>query len=255
MSSSSVQVKSPIPISGERDLQQQVSALEHKVDLLLQQVGYMHQRATAVEELKDELVLIARDAMRALQIELGEIEHEFNAEAITYLLRKVLRSTPRLIRLLQSLENAQDLFDELGPLSKEVMRDLMERFQTWEERGYFRLAKGGLEIVDNVANHASQEDIDRLAENVTLIIDTVKRSTQPELLNIASNAVAALDGKGNNGTAPVGLWGLMSNMRDPEIQVGVGILFELLRQVARTRGNGASVEDKQLEPLERAAQE
>lgn len=235
-------VPPPVPIKGQGDLAQQVADLNRKVDVLVQQVGYLHHRAAALEELKDELVLIARDAIRAVQVELGEIEHEFNTEQVVSLLRRLLRSTPRLVRLLQTMENVQDLVDELGPMGKEVMRDLVDRLQTWEERGYFRLARGGLQLVDNVATHATQEDIDRLAANVTLIIDTIKRSTQPELLAVANNAVSALDAPRRGSPPAVGMWGLLRAMRDPEIQVGVGILFELLRQVARTRSGAGDAE-------------
>jgi uncharacterized protein YjgD (DUF1641 family) len=170
--------------------------------------------------------------MGALQVELSEVEHEFNTDAIVHLLRKAVRSTPRLIRLFETLETAQDLMDEVGPLSKEVVRDLVDRLQLWEERGYFRVARGGVQLLDRVAEHATEEDIAGLADNITRILDTVKQTTQPEMLQLARSAAGVLQKKNGGAPPPVGLFGMVKAMRDPEVQAGMGVLVELLRHVA-----------------------
>ena len=125
--------------------------------------------------------------------ELSTIEHEFNSEEIAELVRKLLRNTPTLIRMLDRLEAFDGLLAEIEPLGRDVVRELIDRLQVMEERGYFRLLRGGLELVDRISSHATQEDIDRLADNVVSMVDTVKRITQPEMLARTNDAIAALD--------------------------------------------------------------
>jgi uncharacterized protein YjgD (DUF1641 family) len=228
-------------IAREPDQQELLLELNAKIDRLSQQVGHLYSRTMALEELKDELMVVARDAMAALRVELSDVEHEFNTEEITLLVRKLVRSTPRLIRLLEYLESIDGLVAEVEPLGKEVLRDLVDRLQLWEERGVFRLASGTLAAVDRIAQHSTQEDIDRLVGNVDRIIDTIKRLTQPEMLEMADNAARVLSSSDGHVPQAVGLWGLVRSLGDPEIQKGLGVLLTMLRQV----GGSAAQKNKE----------
>ncbi|NOY90186.1 MAG: DUF1641 domain-containing protein [Deltaproteobacteria bacterium] len=95
-----------------------------------------------------------------------------------------------------------------------------------------------MDLVDRVATHYTQEDIDKLSDNIVFILDTVKRMTQPEILGSVNQAFEVLDRPGDE-VQPVGLWGLLRAMRDPEVQNGVGLMIAVLRQVSRGP-NGAA---------------
>jgi len=209
-----------------------MDAMEAKLDLLLEQVTHLNRRALAIEELVSEGARIAKDALVVMQDELGDVEDQFNSEQLAVLVRKLMRSTPRLISSLDALENVHDLVSEVSPLGKAVLADLVEHLQLAEERGYFRLLQGGMSLVDRVASHYTQDDIDKLSDNVVFILDTVKRMTQPEILGSVNQAMEVLDHPGDD-VQPLGLFGLMRAMRDPEIQHGVGVLMAVLRQVSR----------------------
>ena len=227
------------PDEAPEGLDARLERLDRKLDRLGDQVGHLYQRTVAMEELKDELMPLARDAMGAMQEELGAIEHEFNSDEIAYLLRKVLRNTPRFIRFLDRLEALDGLMVELEPLSKEVLRGAVDTLQQAEDRGWFRLLRGGLGLMDEVAAHASDEDIQRLHDNVLALVDTVKQMTQPQMLTMANETLRVMQAPASHHR--VGVIGLMRALRDPEIQEGVGVLLELLRQTARTpKTHGAS---------------
>ncbi len=213
------------------DLAAEVHALRATVGVLAEQVAYLHARARAVEELKDELVPVARDALSAVQGELVAMEHEFNSDEVVYLLRKLLRATPRFIWLLDRLESLAALAEELHPLVKDMARAGIERLDEAERRGYFRLLRGGLDLADRVATHYSQDDIDALSDNLVRILDTIKGFTQPRMLDLAQGALAAVAEE--QPPRRVSLWGLLRALRDPETQQGLGLTLELLRRVAR----------------------
>lgn len=218
--------------SGSQD--ELLRTLIEKVDALSQQVGQLQERARAADELKEELVHVARDALAALQVELSAIEHEFNAEEIVHFLRKLLRSTPRFIRLLDYLEGLDSLMDELGPLGKDVMRDLVQRLSVWEERGYFELAQSLMRAVDSVAGHADGGGLDWLAERAPALLETARRLTEPELLAVANDVMDTVSDRST--TPPMGLWKVARATRDPEVRQGLGVLLALLRQLGRGAG-------------------
>ncbi|MDF1563075.1 MAG: DUF1641 domain-containing protein [Deltaproteobacteria bacterium] len=229
-------VNDVVPI--EARMADQMMEMNRKLDILTEQMGHLYRRTVALEELKDELMRIAKDGMAALTVELAAIEHEFNAEEIQHLLRKALRATPRLIRLLDMLESVDGLVSEIEPLGKEVMKDLVCKLHTAEEKGYFRLAEGGLQLVDRIAGHYTQDDIDRLSDNIVFILDTVKRMTQPEMLAALNQTLEVIDHP-ESSSKPLGLFGLLGAMRDPQVQAGLGVMIAILRQAAPTPGTPA----------------
>ncbi len=52
-----------------------------------------------------------------------------------------------------------------------------------EQKGYFTFARGGMRMMDNVVTSFSEEDVNRLGDNIVLILNTVKDMTQPEIMN------------------------------------------------------------------------
>ena len=235
-------------LAPEASLATELAGLNAKLDVLGEQVGHLYQRTLALEELKGELIPILRDATGALGAELSAVEQEFNSEEIAQLLRKLLRNTPTFIRMLDRLEALDGFVAEIEPLGKDVVRELIDRLQVMEERGYFRLLRGGLELVDRISSHATQEDVDRLAHNVVSMVDTVKRMTQPEMLARTNDAIAALDKARSSDSRPLGLWDLVRASRDPEVREGLGVLMEVTRQLGRRNGEAAPHEPTPAKP-------
>jgi uncharacterized protein YjgD (DUF1641 family) len=223
-------VTAPAPVGPETD-RELLLALTRKLDRLSGQVNHLYARTLAMEELKDELVHVARDALGALQVELGAMEHEFNTEEVVHLLRQLLRSTPRFIRLLEHLESLDSLSQELGPLSKEVLRDLVDRLSQWEERGYFQLAQGMVALIDRVAAHGSEQNLSGLLDRIEPLLETLERVTQPEVLALIRSAVAAVPTAAGPAPTGLGLWGLARASRDPDVRRGLAIAVQLLRQL------------------------
>jgi uncharacterized protein YjgD (DUF1641 family) len=222
----------PSPAPREPDLARELARMNERLDTLNQRVEHLYRKALAAEELKDELVPVLKDAMAAMSDKLGEMETEFNSEQVLHLLRKVLRSTPRFIRALEQLENLESLVDELSPLGRDIVRSTVETLQHAEDRGWFRMSQGAMELFDRIAAGTTQEDLDRLGDNMMLIVNTVKRMTQPQMLAVANNALGALDAE-HEAPPKVSLWRLMRSMRDPEVQSGLAVMLELTRQIAR----------------------
>ena len=238
-------------------LGEQLAAINAKLDQLTQQVSYLHKRTRAFEELKDEMMPIARDALRVVSEELMAIEHEFNSEEVVYLLRKLLRNTPRFIRLLDRLESLDGLAIELEHLGHDVLHSAITELEAMEQKGYFQLLRGSLAVLDKVAAHYTQEDIDRLAGNIVLVLETVDKLSSPDVLGLVGGSVDVLRGEGDTPPEPVGPWGMLKVMGDPKVQRGLGVMVQLLKQVAEL-SNGQSLssgeELKELPPHELGSQ-
>ena len=223
-------------------LEEQLASINEKLDQLTAQVSYLHKRTRAFEELRDEMMPIARDAVHAVSEELMAIEHEFNSEEVIYLLRKLLRNTPRFIRLLDRLESLDGLTAELEHLGHDVVRTAITELEAMERKGYFQLLKGGLAVLDKIAAHYTQEDIDRLANNIVVVLETVDKLSSPDVLKMVGGSVDVIRGQGDDQPNPLGPWGMVKVMRDPEVQQGLGVMVQLLKQISTlSMGNGEEI--------------
>jgi uncharacterized protein YjgD (DUF1641 family) len=221
------------PPGGDADLRQELKSLHQKLDRLAEQVGYLHGRTRVVDEFSSELMPLAKDGMAALTEELEKLQHEFNTDELVHLLRRTLQSTPRFVWMLDQMESLSALVEEFTPIARELMTSGIEWLDQAERKGYFRLAKGAAAMADQIGEHFDQRDIDALAANFALMLETAKKATQPAMLGLAGSAVGALEGLDRRPPTPLSPWGLFKAMGDPDVQQGMGMLMEVLRRIAR----------------------
>lgn len=125
-----------------------------------------------------------------------------------------------------------ELFDEVGPIGKEVMAGAIETLDTLQSKGYFAFGSELVGVLDRVVLSYSPDDVRQLGDNVVTILDTVRSLTQPEVLAFAQRAGDAMQGDDRKG--PVGMWEMLKASRDRDVQHGVALLIGVVRQVGRT---------------------
>lgn len=228
----------------------QLAEINRKLDLLTEQVSYLYRRTAAIEELKDELMPVARDAMGALSEELVTLEHEFNSEEVVYLLRKLLRNTPRFIRLLDRLESIDGLVTEIEPLSKEVVRTVVDELEGVEQRGHFRVLKGALRALDQISSRITDDDIEALITNSALLVDTARNVARPEVLSMFARVVEAIGASDDALPERVGIIRLLRAMRDPRVQAGLGVGLNVLSAVGESVQPSLEAKDAAHEALQ-----
>jgi uncharacterized protein YjgD (DUF1641 family) len=100
-----------------------------------------------------------------------------------------------------------------------------------------------MQIMDNVVTSFSEEDVDRLGENVVLILNTVKEMTQPEIMNFVRNTLLVAESEIDK-PVDISYTGLMRQMRDPEVRRGLALTMRVLHVVgAQAAGNGSAGEN------------
>jgi uncharacterized protein YjgD (DUF1641 family) len=111
------------------------------------------------------------------------------------------------------------------------MASLTGVLQDLDDKGYFRFAQGGVEIVDKVVTSFTEEDVAALGDNVVLILNTVKEMTQPEVMTLLQRtALTAQDVDQDFADSP-SMLALLKQMRDPQTRRGLGRVMAMLRTV------------------------
>jgi len=211
--------------------------LNRKIDTLTAQVAYLADRAQIAErkqqeraELVRDLTPIANEAYRLAVAQLEEVQDYVQLDDLLRLLKRVLRNGRNLERLLDQLESLSDLADTVGPLADEAFGKTVDVLSAFERKGYFAFARGGLRMTDNVVAAFTEEDIQRLGDNVVLILSTIRDLTQPEILQFVRSTLLVAEQEVDKPVDGSAL-GLLRQMRDPAVRRGLALTMRVLRVI------------------------
>jgi uncharacterized protein YjgD (DUF1641 family) len=220
-------------------MDQAMLELTQKIDALTSQVAYLTEQAQAAErgrqeraELMEMVMPIAKDALRMASDELEDVQEYVEIADLVRLLKKLVRHGPQFEMMLDQVDTVTDLIDVLAPIPREGMDKATELLGDLERKGYFGFARSGMRILDNVVTSFSEEDVDRLGDNVVLILNTVKDMTQPEIMNFVRNTIQVAE---KEVEAPVNtsMWAIMGQLRDPAVRRGLALTLRVLRVVGQ----------------------
>jgi uncharacterized protein YjgD (DUF1641 family) len=122
-----------------------------------------------------------------------------------------------------------ELVKDMAPVAGQAMTSLTEILAEAERRGYFGFARSGMGVVDKVVTSFSEEDVDALGENIVLILDTIKQMTQPEVMAMLRRTVGVA--RESEPAEPPTLFGLLKEMRRPEVRMGLARVISMLGSV------------------------
>lgn len=211
--------------------------LHQKVDALTAQVAYLTEQARIIErqradraELMRDLTPIANEAFHLTIEQLEEIQEYIDLADLLRLLKRVLRNGRNFETMLDQLESLVDLGQTVGPLADEAFGKAVVVLTELEQKGYFTFLRGGMRILDNIVTSFTEEDVNRLGDNIVLILNTVKDMTQPEILNFVRNTLLIAEQEVEK---PVdsSLTGLLKQMRDPAVRRGLALTMRVLRVI------------------------
>jgi uncharacterized protein YjgD (DUF1641 family) len=205
-----------------------LALLHQKLDHLTELVEHQHQRLEQVEDLAAEVMPLAPQMLQMATNELSDLGDAVQPEDLVLLLKRVLRDTRLLTDLLGRAEGAIELVDEVLPLSQQMVAQAIAAAEQLEAKGFVGLARGGYAVAEKVAANLTEAELRTMAEAMPAVLTLVKSATQPELLTLANQAVAALSAPAE----PVSLWQLVGVVFDAQMRQGLGRMLKLLKVMA-----------------------
>ncbi len=223
----------------------QLEELNRKIDALTAQVAYLTEQARAAEltrqsneELLETAIPIARGTMDLAMPHLEEVQEYLDPEDLVRLLKKIIRHTPQMEMLLDQVDGITDLIDVMGPITKDGMDKATAVMEALDRKGYTALGKGGLRMLDNIVCNFTEEDVNRLGDNIVLILNTVKDMTQPEIMNFLRGTLLVAETEVKK-PVDTSLGSLLKQMNDPAVRRGLALTLRVLHVVgAQAAGNG-----------------
>jgi uncharacterized protein YjgD (DUF1641 family) len=207
-----------------------LALLHQKIDYLTEQMDAQRRRQAELDELKADLIPIANHMVSLSIDELAEIGTEFQLEDLLFLLKRVLRNTGALLRLMDLLEAGMGLSEELHLLGKQVFSEWVETADRMEREGYFAFLREGWGVFEKIVSAFDEQDVRALGDNIVTILTTVRQMTQPEVLALANNAVAAMQPE--SGDDDLSTMQLLRSLGDPRVRKGMARLLNIVKTLA-----------------------
>jgi uncharacterized protein YjgD (DUF1641 family) len=214
-----------------------LTALHEKLDLLAAQVQVLTDQARAAarrqaerEELMQDVIPIADEALQLVTQELEEVQEYIDLCDLVRLVKRLLRSGRNLDRMLDQLESLMDLAQTVGPLTDSAFQKATDALESAERRGYFAFARGGAQVVDNVLASFDEQDVRLLGDNIVLILNVVKDMTQPQILSLVQSIIAASEAELKQ-PIDTSTRSLLGQMRDPDVRRGLVLTMRVLRVI------------------------
>ena len=85
-------------------------------------------------------------------------------------------------------------------------------------------------MLENIVTSFSKEDVEKLSENVVLILNTVKEMTQPEIMNFVRGTLLVAESEVQK-PVDISYGALLGQMRDPAVRRGLALTMRVLRVV------------------------
>jgi len=207
-----------------------------RLDRLEAQVAPVAESARSMRELKEELAPRVNEAVQALIVGLADIESDFQLEDLTFLLKKILRNVNNFNFTLDQLKNIIDFVQTAEPLVKISVPQIIFILDDLEQKGVFRLLNTSLEILKNLSQSFSAEDLKQMGDGMVKLLGAMKKLTEPQAVAFIERA-AEIPGRIDPTQAKeVGLFGMIGAMSDREIKQGMGVLLELTRGLTILKG-------------------
>ena len=212
------------------ELNQKVDALSAQVEFLAEEARQQQRRRQEWDELRSDLTPVAGEVYRLSVQQLDEIEGYVQLEDIIRVLKRLMRNTRNIEKMLDQMESISELTGELAPLSEGMFLTLMTRLDEMERKGYFTFMQGGMEILDTIVSNFTEDDVHQLGENVVLILNTLKEMTQPEIMQLLSSTASVM--REEDLPEKVSMLYLMRQFNDPAVRRGLAKTMNVLRTVS-----------------------
>ncbi|MGM0531489.1 MAG: DUF1641 domain-containing protein [Bacteroidota bacterium] len=216
-----------------QDLQTQINDINRKLDLVLHHVDEQRLKRESVEDLLDDMSIVGKDAFQSTVSELDKRDIELNVDDLKCLSLRFLRNIDNFSQMLSTFESMMDLIKDAGPVANEVGVDVIHKFHELEQKGYFDFIREVTRIFDKMVTNYSREDLRQLADNVPVIMETMKNLTDPEMLKALNNAVNTYKEMDTDQVKEYSLWKTFKEMRSPEMKRNIGFMMMFLKNLSQ----------------------
>jgi uncharacterized protein YjgD (DUF1641 family) len=125
----------------ENNIQEQIAALNRKMDLVLESIEQQKRNREEFDDLVSDLSIVAKDAFHHTVVMLDKSQVDFDHSGIPRLLIKLLQNVDTFNEMLEMLESAKDFMKDVAPILHQVGLDAVNKMNEFDQKGYFDIVR------------------------------------------------------------------------------------------------------------------
>ncbi len=216
-----------------QNIQEQINQLNRKMDLVLESLNQQNRKAEQVEDLFADLQIVGKDMYDTAVVELENQQVELDIDQLKFLGLKLLNNINDITVMLSVFESTVDFAKDAGPLVRESIIDMTKKLHEFEKKGYFEFLSEIGKMIDNLICHFSKDDVALLADNIVLIVDTMRKVTQPEMMHSIQNALNIYQHIDRDNVPEYSLFKLLKEMNRPEMKKMMGLAVNFMKEMSK----------------------
>lgn len=209
-----------------------MDALEQKLDQVLEYINQQRLKSESIDDLVADVALIGKDIYNSSVVELDKQSVEIEPDELRQFGINLLRNIRNFNEMLELLDSMMDLKKDAGPIVNELIIEFTKHLHVLESKGYFEFVRELSSIADNIVTNFTPEDIRMLADNIVLMLQTLKNVTQPEMLHAVNNAVKVYGSMQTEDIKPYSIWKAMREINTPEMKSALGFLIAFMKNLS-----------------------
>ncbi len=214
-------------------------------DILIERISKIEEKITplaesamSLKELREDIAPRINEAVKAMIVQLADIEDAFQLEDLLYLIKKALRNTRNMNFALEQMENLIEFLRTAEPLLKTAIPQAISFLDTLEQKGIFKIFNIFLEIISEISRTYTIEEIQEIGNGIIKSLGILKKLMSPSAIEFLEK-VADIPGRIDlSNTKPIGPFGLMWTLSNKEVRKGLGVSVELLRTLGKINDKG-----------------
>lgn len=214
------------------DMQQQINDINHKLDIILNEIDKQRRLRSEMDDLKDDLMRVSKEVYDSAVLELEEVSDNIKTGDILFLFKKLLRNINNITKTFEQLENVRDFVQDAAPVSRELFNDFMMMLDEMDRKGYFKFLKEISLMTDTIVQNYSTKDVKDFGEKIIKIMDTFNNLTQPEILDKINDAIEIYKNTDFEPDKKVTTMSLIRELNSSETKKALAFLIKYLKRLS-----------------------
>jgi len=216
----------------EQNIQEQIDLINSKLDRVLEFVEHQHLRREELDDLVEDVSIVAKDAFKHTVETLDKAGIELDTCSLECLLIKVAGNLGTFMQMLDMLESFRDFMQDVTPVLHQAGLDAVEKFHEFERKGYIDFVMQLGRVAGKFMETFTAEDLRRIESNMDNITGMLKNLTDPDLLKALNRSSQALKMvKMDDKQDDLSLWRIAMKLKSPEIRKSISYSIRLIEAI------------------------
>lgn len=202
-----------------------------RLEAMEERLATMQAKAEAKNSFFEILPPVTADAFHVLVQNFQLLHGRVELEDFMELGKKTALSVPNLIWLLGGLESMRNLIGIITPEITPTFQMLLAGSANMEANGTFAKLGAAKDAAGTIAGSLSAEEIEKAGQSLAFLMKLLTELSDPKVQNTITGLVDIMKSLDLSDTKPVGMFGLLAALNDPDTKQVLGVATAALKQV------------------------